>query len=34
MLGGRLIEVGPAERVFSDPKDPRARKFIEGELVY
>ncbi len=34
VLGGRLIEVGPTERVFTDPDDPRARKFIDGELVY
>lgn len=34
MLNGRLIEVGPTERVFTDPDDPRARKFIDGELVY
>ncbi len=34
MLDGRLIEFGPAERVFTTPEDPRARKFIEGELVY
>ncbi|MEF8780123.1 MAG: phosphate ABC transporter ATP-binding protein [Haloferacaceae archaeon] len=34
MLEGRLIEVGPTDRVFNDPEDPRARKFIEGELVY
>ena len=34
MLEGRLIEVGPAERVFTNPEDPRARKFIDGELVY
>ena len=34
MLDGRLIEVGPAERVFATPEDPRARKFIDGELVY
>ena len=34
MLEGRLIEVGPAEQVFTMPEDPRARKFIEGELVY
>lgn len=34
MLDGSLIEVGPTERVFSDPDDPRARKFIDGELVY
>lgn len=34
MLQGRLIEFGPAERVFTNPDDPRARKFIDGELVY
>lgn len=34
MLDGRIIEVGPTERVFTTPDDPRARKFIEGELVY
>lgn len=34
MLDGQLIEVGPTDRVFSDPHDQRARKFIDGELVY
>lgn len=34
LIDGRVIEVGPTERVFSDPHDPRARKFIDGELVY
>ena len=34
MLEGRLIEFGPTERVFTNPDDPRARKFIDGELVY
>jgi tungstate transport system ATP-binding protein len=34
MLGGELIEVGPTERVFENPHDERARKFIDGELVY
>ena len=34
MIGGRVIECGPAERVFTDPDDPRARQFINGELVY
>ena len=34
MLEGRLIEFGPTKRVFTNPKDPRARKFIDGELVY
>ncbi|PSP48978.1 phosphate ABC transporter ATP-binding protein [Halobacteriales archaeon QH_7_69_31] len=34
VLGGRLIEVGATERVFGDPEDPAARRFIRGELVY
>ncbi|QZA88418.1 phosphate ABC transporter ATP-binding protein [Salinarchaeum sp. IM2453] len=34
MLEGQLIETGPTERVFTNPNDPRARKFIDGELVY
>ena len=34
VIGGRPIEVGPTERVFTDPDDERARKFIDGELVY
>lgn len=34
MLDGRIIEQGPTERVFEDPRDERARGFISGELVY
>ncbi len=34
LLDDSIIEVGPTERVFTDPGDPRARKFIDGELVY
>ncbi len=34
MLDGTLIEQGPTETVFGDPDDERARKFIDGELVY
>ncbi len=34
LLGGRLIEVGPTARIFTDPHDQRAQKFIDGELVY
>lgn len=34
MLEGRLIECGPTERVFTNPEDSRARRFIDGELVY
>jgi tungstate transport system ATP-binding protein len=34
LLGERVIEVGPTERVFERPHDERVRKFIDGELVY
>jgi tungstate transport system ATP-binding protein len=34
LLDDSVIEEGPAERVFSDPGDERAKKFIDGELVY
>lgn len=34
LLDGGLVEVGPAERVFEDPDDPRTRKFVDGDLVY
>ena len=34
LLDGRLIEVGPTDRIFTDPDDPRTRRFIDGELVY
>jgi tungstate transport system ATP-binding protein len=34
LLDDRVTEIGPTERVFEDPRDPRTRKFIDGELVY
>lgn len=34
LLGNGIIEVGPTERVFGYPRDERARKFVEGELIY
>jgi len=34
LLDGTVIEQGPADRVFEDPDDDRARQFISGELVY
>lgn len=34
LLGGSIIEVGQTDRVFTDPDDPRTRKFVDGELVY
>lgn len=34
LLDGGLVEVGPAERLFEDPNDPRTQKFVDGDLVY
>lgn len=34
LLGRRIIEIGPADRVFDDPRDERTRKFVDGELIY
>ena len=34
LLGGECIEHGPRQRVFENPTDDRAAKFVAGELVY
>ncbi|NHN49873.1 phosphate ABC transporter ATP-binding protein [Halostella sp. JP-L12] len=34
LLDGSVIEIGPAERVFESPSDPRTRRFVDGELLY
>jgi tungstate transport system ATP-binding protein len=34
LLDGRVIEMGPTERVFENPDDERTAKFVSGELVY
>ncbi|GAA0285039.1 amino acid ABC transporter ATP-binding protein [Halobacterium noricense] len=34
LLDDSVIEAGPTDRVFENPRDERARKFIDGELVY
>lgn len=34
ILGGELVELGPTERLFEEPSDPRTAKFIDGELMY
>ena len=34
LLGGRLLEVGETETMFTQPTEERTRLFIEGELVY
>ena len=34
LLGGREIEVAPAEQFFSTPANPRTAAFVRGEMVY
>ncbi|PSP96267.1 phosphate ABC transporter ATP-binding protein [Halobacteriales archaeon QS_5_70_17] len=34
LLDGTIIESGPPDRVFQDPRDPRTERFVSGELVY
>jgi tungstate transport system ATP-binding protein len=34
LIDDEIIESGPADRVFADPEDERAKKFVDGELVY
>ena len=34
LLGGKLIELLPADQFFNDPIDPRTQSFINGEMVY
>ncbi len=31
---GNIVEAGPAEQIFTDPKDPRTRDFVEGRMIY
>ena len=34
MLNGQLVEVAPADTFFENPKDPRVKAFVDGEMVY
>lgn len=34
LLEGKLVEVAPADKFFSEPDDPRTANFISGEFVY
>ncbi len=34
LLGGRLVETGPTERIFEEPEDERTRAFVSGEMVF
>ncbi len=34
LVGGRLIEVAPAQAFFEAPRAPETRAFVSGEMVY
>lgn len=34
LLGREIIEIGSTDKVFTQPRDERTRKFIDGELIY
>jgi tungstate transport system ATP-binding protein len=34
LFEGELVEIGPPERIFEDPDDPRTERFVDGELLY
>lgn len=31
---GRVVESGPPERIFDDPRDQRTKRFVAGDLLY
>jgi len=34
LLDGQIVEAGPAAQMLDDPKDPRTRAFVSGEMIY
>jgi tungstate transport system ATP-binding protein len=34
LLDGQLVEIGPTARLFDDPRDPRTRAFLTGDMIY
>ena len=34
MLDGRIVEILPVNDFFGQPRDPRTRAFVQGEMVY
>jgi phosphate transport system ATP-binding protein len=32
MLGGELVEVGPTEKIFTNPDDPRTEEYVTGKF--
>lgn len=34
LYGGKVVENGETEKIFSSPGDPRTKAFVEGKMVY
>jgi len=34
LLGGRIVEVGPTEKMFESPQEERTKAFVSGEMVF
>jgi phosphate transport system ATP-binding protein len=32
MLGGELVEVGPTEKIFTNPDDSRTEEYVTGKF--
>jgi phosphate transport system ATP-binding protein len=32
MLSGKLVEVGPTEKIFTNPNDPRTEEYVTGKF--
>ncbi len=31
---GRIVEMGPAEKIFTDPENEKTRLYVEGRMIY
>ena len=31
---GRIVEMGPTEKMFTSPEDPRTRDFVDGRMIF
>ena len=31
---GRIVEKGETEEIFTSPRDPRTKAFVEGRMIY
>lgn len=34
LFGGKIVEKGPTDKLFSEPDDPKTRAFVNGEMIF